>query len=161
MPLGISYRANPNTYAAPYIDDAVYSPNSFLKHPTNLGTYTTQKPLAGVLLDNLSYVNTNNERVCVKLGDEGGDNHPDVTIFDNLQYGVKATDANFVVRNCSFQKPIGAGVGINADISGENLNYNNTIGGSFVNINKVEISTPDNTPRNCFYDMHCYKNRWG
>lgn len=57
------------------------------------------------------------------------------------------------MRNCSFQKPIGAGVGINADISGENLNYNNTIGGSFVNINKVEISTPDNTPRNCFYDM--------
>ncbi len=154
----VLYPGIPSSYAAPYIDDATYfdnKPKAFLKDPINLGIYTTQKPLAGIVLDNLSFVNVNNEKTSVKIGTETpvGD-FGQINIFDNLQYGIKANDANFIVTNCSFQKPVGVGIGIYADLNGDNFHYGGTVAGNFKNINKAVISKNAGKPANAFFNMN-------
>jgi Secretion system C-terminal sorting domain len=141
------YPATPNKYAEPYILNSDYHDEvleAFLKEPIS-GGYTTDKPQAGIVINNVGGTSNSGVASIIKIGDGGADGKPDVTIFDNLNIGIDATNTNLIVNNCTFQKPNPDGITPNKDAIG--IKIENT------NENVVDISKPLGKPNNAFFDL--------
>ena len=132
----------PATYNAPYIDDSKYR-DSYLKGV--LTGYTTEKPQAGIVLNNVADANGLSS---IMVGDPGSPSNINTTIFDNMNTGIDATQCNLAVRNCTFQNPalLPTAIGINVNNDGNNT---------------VDINTNAGTPTNAFFDMYFAINTMG
>ena len=170
-----NYGITPKTYTSPFIKDNLYEDyngSANLKDGTG-------KPFAGIVLNNIGTKNSNNIYKNLVIGSKGSYSPffgiiSNTNIFDNLQYGINAENANLIINNCIFQKPVGAGVGISINnpssvYSGHDQTITQTTTSGHPPVTttttyqvpipifynqSVTINKPSGYPSNAFFDMN-------
>lgn len=139
-----AYAQTPNVYTQPYINNALYSDIATEAYLKNIyyPSFTTKKSESGIIINRVNGMYGTNPGAGMILGNVGNATNPNTLIFDNLENGVKIITSNIDIKNCTFQKPVGTGIGIDAQ-------------GSLAVNTSINITNPNATtePTNAFYDM--------
>lgn len=138
LTISTSYPNTPLSMAAPYIDDANFSPfasEAFLKSPQP----PNKKSEKGINM--ISFYHFNG---IYKFGEENaGLGTNNVVIFDNQTIGIDALHTDFRIVNCTFQNTL-------------NANSLSTVGiraAQFDELkNRFYTNVPSGTPHNAFFD---------